>query len=319
MMTAQGDFVGVILAAGKGARMLPFTVQHPKPILPVANKPLLRYQIEMMASLGIRDIIIVIGHLGFEVVKSLGNGQDLGVNLKYVDQGETLGIAHALGRLEPLIHKPFLLFLGDIHFVTEDLSQIFHTFRNEELQGVLLTRIENSKEAIRKNYTILEGEDGLVRRVIEKPRYTQSLIKGCGLYLFDLPIFDAIRRTPRTAMRDEYEITDSIQILIDDGGRVKHLPLVKEDINLTTPADLVSLNVRSLQLAKKPWLVGEGSSLASGCVLEDTVIGNHVTIREPLHLKRCVVFDHSVIESSQQTKLENMIFTPEQHFQALAA
>ena len=53
--------------------------------------------------------------------------------------------------------------------------------------------------------------------MIEKPRYIDNDLKGCGLYLFDLPVFDAIRRTPKTAMRDEYEITAAIQIVIDDG------------------------------------------------------------------------------------------------------
>jgi len=319
MSVDPNKYMGVILAAGKGARMLPFTEQHPKPILPIVNKPLLRYQIETMADLGIKDIIIVIGHLGFEVVKSIGDGKDLGVNINYVDQGETLGIAHALGRLEPSIDKPFLLFLGDIHFITDDLSQIFTAFEKDKLQGVLLTRIEKSREAIKKNFTVIENDEGFVRRVIEKPRYINTTIKGCGLYLFDLPIFDAIRRTPRTAMRDEYEITDSIQILIDDGGLVKHMPLVKEDINLTNPSDLLSLNVRSLKLRGKKYIIGKNSKIAEGTILEDTVIGNNVVIKRPIHLKRCVVFDNAVLQKDSDPNYENTIFTPDQKVRALAA
>ena len=73
--------------------------------------------------------------------------------------------------------------------------------------------------------------------MIEKPRYVNSQLKGCGLYVFDPHIFDAIRRTPRTAMRDEYEITDSIQILINDGYVTHHHPIAERDLNLTKPAD----------------------------------------------------------------------------------
>ena len=85
------------------------------------------------------------------------------------------------------------------------------------------------------------------KKVIEKPGYLVHNIKGCGLYLFDLHIFDAIRRTPRTAMRDEYEITDSIQILIEDGFLVKQLTIVKEDVNLTVPDDLIKSNMWMLK------------------------------------------------------------------------
>jgi GDP-4-dehydro-6-deoxy-D-mannose reductase len=68
-------------------------------------------------------------------------------------------------------------------------------------------------------------------------------LKGCGIYAFDLPIFDAIRRTPRTAQRDEYEITSSIQILIDDGYPVYPAEIVSTDINLTIASDLLRANV----------------------------------------------------------------------------
>ena len=90
---------------------------------------------------------------------------------------------------------------------------------------------------------------GRVRRVIEKPRYVDSQLKGCGLYVFDPHIFDAIRRTPRTAMRDEYEITDSIQILINDGYVTHHHPIVERDLNLTKPADLLTINL--IELARQ--------------------------------------------------------------------
>jgi dTDP-glucose pyrophosphorylase len=311
-MKLPGDrYIGVILAAGKGTRMAPFTSRYPKPILPVYNKPLLRHQIETMASLGIRQVIIVIGHLGFEVVKSIGNGNDLGVNITYIDQGDTLGIAHALGRLENHITKPFLLFLGDIFFVTDDLREMFQRFEQEDLQAVLVSKIGESPEVIRKNFTVIEGPEGLIKRVIEKPRHINTTIKGCGLYLFGLQIFDAIRRTPRTALRDEYEITDSIQILIDDGGRVKHMPLVKLDINLTTPEDLLSCNMSALAKYGQPSLVGANCQIATGTIFDQCVVGSNVVINKPYRFKRCIIFEGTVVGDFQEATFENMIFTPD--------
>ena len=103
-----------------------------------------------------------------------------------------------------------------------------------------------------------------MHRVIEKPRYVDSQLKGCGLYVFDQHIFDAIRRTPRTAMRDEYEITDSIQILINDGYVVHHHPIVERDLNLTKPEDLLTINLIELARRGLTQLVGESGHAAAG-------------------------------------------------------
>ena len=109
--------------------------------------------------------------------------------------------------------------------------------RGAHLIGEVLAVMEETDvDAVKKNFSVIMREDGDVKRVIEKPRHPPNMLKGCGLYLFDLPIFDAIRRTPRTAMRDEYEITDSIQILINDGYVTHHHPIAERDLNLTKPA-----------------------------------------------------------------------------------
>ena len=108
-----------------------------------------------------------------------------------------------------------------------------------EVNANLVSMDEPDPEMVRRNFVIQADEPAACTRVIEKPRYVDSQLKGCGLYVFDPHIFDAIRRTPRTAMRDEYEITDSIQILIDDGYVVHHHPIVERDLNLTKPEDLL--------------------------------------------------------------------------------
>jgi NDP-sugar pyrophosphorylase family protein len=108
--------VGVILAAGKGARMYPFSESSPKPILPILNRPLLMHQIEVMRDCGITDLYIVVGHLGYQVARLFGDGAGFGVRIHFVEQESTLGLAHAVGALESRIQLPFLLLLGDIYF-----------------------------------------------------------------------------------------------------------------------------------------------------------------------------------------------------------
>ncbi|HSE41277.1 MAG TPA: sugar phosphate nucleotidyltransferase [Acidobacteriota bacterium] len=309
-MPNPDDFVGVILAAGKGTRMFPFTARWPKPILPIMGKPLLQHQIEMLNSVGIRQIFVVIGHLGYEVVRALGNGEEFGVNLEYVEQTETLGIAHAVGRLESRVRKPFLLCLGDIFFVSNKLHSMLALFGKKNTKAVLASKLEENPEMIRRNFAIIPTADGRVKQVIEKPRYIRNKLKGCGIYLFGLEIFDAIRRTPRTAMRDEYEITEAIQIMINDGHRVVHAQIIEEDLNLTNPEDLLMINMLELQNLKlRNYFVADGSDNSKIKGVESCVIGGRVTLQKPVYLQNCVIFDDVVIPKG--AKLKNAIITPE--------
>ena len=144
--------MGVILAAGKGTRMRPFSERWPKPVLPVLGKPLMAYQLEMMAALGIRKVVVVIGHLGHEVVRALGDGSRWGVSIQYVEQEEMLGIAHAVSRLESHVDRPFFLFLGDIFFGTENLAAMVEPHASGRAQGVLACMREPDLAKIRAAY-----------------------------------------------------------------------------------------------------------------------------------------------------------------------
>jgi dTDP-glucose pyrophosphorylase len=289
--------------------MTPFSEKFPKPLLPVCNRPIIEHQIEIMKSLGIREVVILIGHKGFEISKVLGDGSRLGVSVRYVEQTSTLGIAHAVGLLEPHIARPFLLFLGDIFFVPGDLKQMCELFAEQGTGAVLAAKEEPNPEAIRRNFSIALSPDGRVTRVVEKPRHTTNRLKGVGLYLFDLPIFDAIRRTPRTAMRDEYEITDAIQVLIDDGYPVRAATSILDDINLTTPADLLRCNLVQARLVPQSTLVGAHCELHADAKIEESVLGTHVRIKHPVHIARSVVFDHTCWDSP--TGFEQCIVTPD--------
>ncbi|HSQ00461.1 MAG TPA: sugar phosphate nucleotidyltransferase [Candidatus Dormibacteraeota bacterium] len=287
MTAPDAPVLGVILAAGKGTRMLPFSERYPKPILPILGKPLLQHQIECLRDIGVRRVIVVIGHLGFAIVGALGDGRELGVEIEYVDQGQTLGIAHAVGKLEPIVDRPFMLFLGDIFFLHENLGSMLAMLGRNDVHGVLAVKEEPSAEAIRRNFVVLEDAQGFVRRVIEKPRYPATRVKGCGLYLFDPTFFDAVRRTPRTAMRDEYEITDAIQIFVDDGHRVRTARVIREDLNLSEPADLLDINLR---LLGDDNLIGSNVRLPAGCRVERSVIMDGAVVERPIAIRDSLVF-----------------------------
>jgi len=303
MGAAHSELMGVILAAGKGTRMRPFSERYPKPILPVLGKPLMAYQLDMLAGLGVRRVVVVIGHLGHEVVRELGDGSRWGVEIRYVEQDETLGIAHAVSRLEPHVDRPFFLFLGDIFFETGDLASMAERLTaGREVKGVLACKRESDLEAIKRNFVVLTGADDRVERVIEKPRHPRTDLKGCGIYLFDLAFFDAVRRTPRTAMRNEYEITDSIQIFIDDGYRVEAADVVKADMNVSYPADLLQLNLLLLARTNQPNLVQAGAQVAASAQLSRCVVLAGATVGDSARLQDCLLFPDAVVPAGRERR-----------------
>ena len=310
MGSLDGRMVGVILAAGKGARMYPFSERSPKPILPILNRPLLAHQIEVMRESGISDVYIVVGHLGYQVASVFGDGSQYGVRIQFIEQETTLGLAHAVGALESRVQVPFLLMLGDIYFhLTAPLRPLCEEVLAGKTNANLVSMYEPNPEMVRRNFVIQADDQGRVSKVIEKPRYVNSQLKGCGLYVFDPHIFDAIRRTPRTAMRDEYEITDSIQILINDGYVVHHKPIVERDLNLTKPDDLLAINLIELARARLPRLVDESAQLAKGTQVEHSVIGKNVVVPHPIKITHSVIMPGVTVHSS--TDLDSVVMDGE--------
>jgi len=309
--------LGVILAAGKGSRIQPLNLYLPKPLLPVCNKPIIQYQLEDMRNIGVRDVIIVVGHLKEEIISYFGDGSSLGLRIRYVEQQETLGIAHAVAQLEHVVDSPFILFLGDIFLVPKDLQSMERMFWERRAGAVLAVKREKNPEYVRRNFAVILHASGTVTRVIEKPRYVTSDLKGCGVYIFDLAIFDAIRRTPRTAQRDEYEITNSIQILIDDGFPVYPAEVIDWDMNITFACDLLECNCNQLQRLAKPYLIGENTTIHPGAILEGSVLGDNVTVEHPIKIKDSLILSGSRVTSTQD--LQRMLITPEVSIECAAS
>ncbi len=283
-------YQGVILAAGHGARLGPFGEQNPKPIIPIANKPLIVYQIEALKALGVHEFIVVIGHLGYRIIQTLGDGSHWGVHIRYIEQEKRLGLAHAVGQLEPYIKGPFFLVLGDIFFHAPHLNLMCEEMARHQCACILATK-EDNVENIKKNFSVYTNQNGFVTRVVEKPKYPQTNLKGCGIYLFDERIFEGIHRTPRTALRDEYELTDSIQILIDFHYPVKALSVIEWDVNLTYIKDLITCCSYELARQGKSFIQGNNCEIGSNCTFVETVIGNNVTIGDNCILNQCVVLN----------------------------
>lgn len=286
---------GVILAAGRGTRIAPLGDFYPKPLLPVCNKPIISHQLDCMRSIGISEVFIVCGHKKERLKREVGLGEPWGLRLRYVEQEELYGIAHSLSLVEPLISGPFLVFLGDICFVPLQMKTMPVEFEEHGACAVLAVSGGATADEIRMNFEVLLSANGTVRKVVEKPLHPGGSVKGCGIYLFDVCIFDAIRKTPRTSFRNEFEITTAIQILIDDGMPVHAVESVAWDINVTDVNDLLQANLKMLDSRGLNTNIGEEVRIHPGADISRSVIGNDVVVSHPIQISNSLIMAGSRI------------------------
>ncbi len=257
----------VILAAGEGVRMHPLTYTRPKVMLPIANKPLLEHMLLVLKDAGINEFIFVVGYRNETIRRYFGDGQRWGVSLEYVTQKRQMGTAHALGMVKGMVGEKFILANGDIIVNAADVHRLL--VRNDNTMGVV--EVEKGKDL---GMVAIEG--GRVTHIYEKIDYPSLGFANAGLYLLTSRIFEAISHTQKS-VRGEYEITDSLQWLIDEGEKLTY---EKQEgwIDLSYPWDMLKAN--ELLLANYPRVthVEAGGRVSEKATLEAPVIINRGTV-----------------------------------------
>jgi len=210
----NGELKAVILAAGRGIRLLPITGEFPKAMIEVAGKPLLARILEVLKGAGINEAVIIVGHKKEQIMEYFGN-EFSGIKINYAVQERQLGTAHAIGMAKPYIYSDFILIYGDVLF---ESSLIKELAGKEGYDAVVVGRHVDDIS----RFGALEIECGLVKKIIEKPKpgETKTDIINCGIYRFSKKIFDAIVRTGINPIRNEYEITDSLKLMLDEGAKI---------------------------------------------------------------------------------------------------
>jgi UDP-N-acetylglucosamine diphosphorylase/glucosamine-1-phosphate N-acetyltransferase len=198
----------VILTAGKGTRMRPLTENRPKVMLPVANKPLLEHIILTLKMAGIGDFLIVTGYRKEKIEEYFKDGSMLGVNIEYIEQKSQKGTADAIASVKNSIDERFLVTNGDVLAGSSDIKNLI------KAEGDVV--IASKRVAYPEEYGILYVKGNRVEKIVEKPKSSASDIANAGIYVFSPDIFNAIENT-KPSIRGEYEITDSIQHIIDSG------------------------------------------------------------------------------------------------------
>ncbi|MFQ6050581.1 MAG: bifunctional sugar-1-phosphate nucleotidylyltransferase/acetyltransferase [Candidatus Hydrothermarchaeota archaeon] len=280
----------VILAAGEGTRLRPLTLTSPKVLLPLANKPLLKHVIERTKE---REIILVVNYMKDKIKEFFENND---YEIVFIEQGDTLGTAHAISCVEKFIDEDFIAINGDIVYdqsLKDDIVS-FH-FKNNSKATLAVKKIRNCS-----NYGVIKLEGYKVKNVVEKPEKTENMeYVNLGFYVFDPIIFDYIKKT-KTSKRGEYEITDSIQLMLSEED-VFAFPYEGTWIDIGRPWDLLTANQYFLSDLKRELggecennakiignvKIGKGTKVRSGSYIEGpAIIGNHCDIGPNCYIRK---------------------------------
>jgi len=238
---------GLIPAAGLGTRLHPITLAIPKELMMIGDKAVIEYVIEAMKEVGVIDITVVVGWRKNAILDYLGSGKRMGVNISYVVQDESNGLAKAVGSGERVIgDEPFLVVLGDDFFYPKTFLKEILEFHNQHDADATIgvAQIEDPT----RHGIIKPGENNKIIDIIEKPSREKAPSNlGCmGVYIFKSAIFSAIKKT-KPGVKNEYQLTDSIKILVQDNKKVMFHEINGTHIDVGTLEDLRKANAFLLE------------------------------------------------------------------------
>lgn len=305
---------GLILCAGKGSRLYPFTISYPKTLIPVANVPLLHGCIDKLTEQNISEIGIVIHPSQESIIKeSLQKISHENINITYIYQHKPEGIANALLQAKDFIGQDsFILLLGD-NLISISLSKLKEQV---ELQGnhaaLLLAEVDNPQD-----YGIAEVVGKKITMLEEKPKNPRSNLAVLGAYVFSPSIFKASEMVKPSA-RGEYEITDAIQWLIQNDYPVSFYKAENSNIDVGTMDRWIGANRKMLKempyenyihpsVILKNTKIISPVSIDQGSILDDSVIGPYVSIGEGSTVKDCVIEDSILLSHVHLNKLSQPI------------
>ncbi len=309
-----------ILAAGEGTRMRPLTKNTPKPLLPVAGKPILQHTLDGLEDI-VDEVIVLTGWYAKEIKKTLSSEK---IKITYARQEEPLGTADAISKARKYIDDDFLCMNGDILIQKATLDKFIEYFKNTDASVIGMVEVDDPK-----GYGIIDKDKDQILGIIEKPSEPPTNLINAGIYGFTTKIFDAIDRTEKSS-RGEYEITDSMRYLIEK-KRLKGFTLKKDSwMELSRPWDLLSVNKRLMQDLERrdnrlgeiqegvhlegwvtveegavvkqgsyiqgPVYIGKNSDIGPNCLIRPhTHIGENCKVGNAVEVKNCIIMDGSKI------------------------
>ncbi|MCK4734177.1 MAG: glucose-1-phosphate thymidylyltransferase [Methanophagales archaeon] len=316
---------GLILSGGHGTRLRPITYSQQKQLIPIANKPILFYAIEDVIEAGATEIGIVVGPNKEQVIETV-KSEDWAAEIEYIYQSEPKGLAHTILIAEDFLDDEFVMYLGD-NILREGIVDHTKKFKeNNHDASIMLTEVENPDQ-----FGIAElNADGTLKRLIEKPKDPPGNLALVGIYFFKPVIMEACKNI-NPSWRNELEITDAIQWLIDSGHGVGWTKVEGWWKDTGKPEDILEANrlilddltsrinekvmgeIRGRVAIYKGTKINENSVIKGpaligrDCVIKDSYIGPYTSIGNKCDIINSEVEDSVVMDGAKLLYAENVV------------
>ena len=298
----------VILAAGKGTRMYPMAINKPKPLIEVANKPVLEHTLDQMLGL-IEEVVIIVGYKKDMIIERFGDNYK-GMKITYVVQEEQKGTGHAVSMAREFVKEKFLVLNGDDLFSRKDMENI------SKYNNCILVKYKEDPSA----FGAVVVKEGKVIDIVEKSKELVSNLVNAGMYCFSLGVFEILENL-EPSIRGEYELTDAVKILASQGemyyeevkgywipvGYPWHI--IEATEKLLEEREEVSIrgSLESGVIVDGSIDIGESSIVGEGTLLQGTVVvGKNCKIGRSCKIKGfSAIGERAVIEDG--VELEDVI------------
>ena len=310
----------VILAGGEGTRLRPLTSNQPKPMLPMANRPMLEHIVRLLKEHGFDDIVVTVAFLANQIRNYFGDGSDFGVQMRYASEDSPLGTAGSVRNAAEELDDTFLVISGDV-LTDIDLTEFVKAHREAGAFGsIALKRVEDPVEF----GIVITRPDGSIDRFLEKPTWGQvfSDTINTGMYVLEPEVFDFIPEGevvdfssdvfPAILKRGKPLLGHVVEGYWEDVGTLDAYVRAHTDIL----DGRVRVDIDGFELADGVWLgegadldpsatvtgpvvIGDNARVEAGAQLQPyTVLGSDVVVKADAFIERSVVHDHGYIGPS---------------------
>ncbi|WP_245612782.1 sugar phosphate nucleotidyltransferase [Kosmotoga pacifica] len=337
----------MILAAGKGTRVRPLTNHIPKPLIPIIDKPVVEFLLELLVKHGIREVMLNISHLGWKIQEFLGDGYRYGLHIGYSFEGhfdasgnlvtDPIGSAGGIKRIQErygFFDETFIVLCGDA-IVDLDITAVLKFHRSRKALVTIITK-EVSREEVSNYGIVVTDEDGRVRSFQEKPTPEEALstVANTGIYIFEPEVLEYIpsktfydigsQLFPTLVKLDVplYAVNMDIQWL-DIGRNSDYLKILE----LALKGEVKNFLPHGIEISKGIWK-GAGARIATGAelvppvwigpaaiieegatIIGPAIVGANTIISKNVSIKKSYVMDY--LKISPGTFLEEVFITQE--------
>ncbi|MEE8421740.1 MAG: sugar phosphate nucleotidyltransferase [Dehalococcoidia bacterium] len=300
--------LGVILTGGRGTRLQPLTPAIPKALIPLLNRPLLAYSLDLCGAIGLSEVVVVVGDDHAAVEQAAARLAPPGVSVEIAVQAEPRGLGDAVTSAGAALDGRSVAVFAVDTVLTGDIRPAVEAFeRSGAVAGLTVHPTDRPREM---GIAVLEGDR--IVHLEEKPPQPRSDLAAAGLWLLGPATVERLRADPFVRPSDgEIDLTGTIGAMVDEGADVRGWPLDGEWLDAGTIASLLSTQARLLALADEPAPAALGSQVAgpvmigAGAVIENCELGPDVVVGDGVVLRSVRLRDAMVVAGARLEGVEH--------------